>query len=187
MAGAAMELRRLGLARKPMFVVPNHLVDQWGAEFLKLYPQANLFIAGKHHFVKEHRKRAMARIATNEFDAVIVSHRSFECILVSEEFFKSFVVEQLAELEQLRGIAQDNGSDGRMVKELEKAKRRLEARMQKRARREAKHDVLTFEELGIDMLFVDEADLFKNCSSRLGRLELRDCPTWTAIARSTCI
>jgi N12 class adenine-specific DNA methylase len=162
MAGAAMELRRLGLARKPMFVVPNHLVDQWGAEFLKLYPQANLFIAGKHHFVKEHRKRAMARIATNEFDAVIVSHRSFECIPVSGEFFKTFVNEQLDELEQLRGIAQDNGSDGRMVKELEKAKRRLETRMQKRARREAKDDVLTFEELGIDMLFVDEADLFKN-------------------------
>ena len=85
MAAAAMELRRLGLAKKPMFVVPNHLVEQWGAEFLKLYPQARLFIAGKEHFAAGNRQQAMARIASGNYDAVIVSHRSFEFLPVSDE------------------------------------------------------------------------------------------------------
>ena len=89
MAAAAMEMRRLGLAKKPMFVVPNHLVEQWGAEFLKLYPQAHLFIAGKEHFATGNRQQAMARIATGNYDAVIVSHRSFEFLPVSDELFNA--------------------------------------------------------------------------------------------------
>ncbi len=163
MTAAAMELRRLELAKKPMFVVPNHLVDQWGAEFLKLYPQARLFIAGKEHFAAENRQQAMARIATGNYDAVIVSHRSFEFLPVSDEYFNRFVQKQVAELDEEIGQAKESKDDNRrIVKELEKAKKRLTVRLKKRADRESKDRTLTFEELGIDQLFVDEADLYKN-------------------------
>ena len=163
MTAAAMELRRLDLAKKPMFVVPNHLVDQWGAEFLKLYPQARLFIAGKDHFATENRQQAMARIATGNYDAVIVSHRSFEFLPVSDEYFNRFVQKQVAELDAEIGQAKESKDDNRrIVKELEKAKKRLTVRLKKRADRESKDRTLTFEELGVDQLFVDEADLYKN-------------------------
>ncbi len=163
MTAAAMELRRLDLAKKPMFVVPNHLVDQWGAEFLKLYPQARLFIAGKEHFATENRQEAMARIATGNYDAVIVSHRSFEFLPVSDEYFNRFVQKQVAELDAEIGEAKESKDDNRrIVKELEKAKKRLTVRLKKRADRESKDRALTFEELGVDYLFVDEADLYKN-------------------------
>jgi N12 class adenine-specific DNA methylase len=163
MAAAAMELRRLGLAKKPMFVVPNHLVDQWGAEFLRLYPQANLFIAGKDHFATGNRQRAMARIASGSYDAVIVSHRSFELLPVADEWFESFMQVQMDELEAaIREANAERGDNRRIVKELEKAKKRLEAQLKKRADREDKDNTLTFEELGIDQLFVDEADMYKN-------------------------
>ncbi|HEX4133804.1 MAG TPA: DEAD/DEAH box helicase family protein [Bryobacteraceae bacterium] len=163
MAAAAMELRRLDLAKKPMFVVPNHLVDQWGAEFLKLYPQARLFIAGKDHFSTGNRQQAMARIATGNYDAVIVSHRSFEFLPVSDQYFNRFVEKQVAELDAEIGLAKEGKDDNRrIVKELEKAKKRLVVRLKKRADRDSKDRTLTFEELGIDQLFVDEADLYKN-------------------------
>ncbi|MBS1854936.1 MAG: DEAD/DEAH box helicase family protein [Acidobacteria bacterium] len=163
MTAAAMELRRLDLAKKPMFVVPNHLVDQWGAEFLKLYPQARLFIAGKEHFATDNRQQAMARIATGNYDAVIVSHRSFEFLPVSDEYFNRFVQKQVAELDAEIGQAKESKDDNRrIVKELEKAKKRLTVRLKKRADRESKDRTLTFEELGVDYLFVDEADLYKN-------------------------
>ena len=163
MAGAAMEMRRLGLAKKPMFVVPNHLVEQWGAEFLKLYPQARLFIAGREHFAAGNRQRAMARIASGNYDAVIVSHRSFEFLPVSDKLFRRFVDEQVEELEaailEAKGGKDDNR---RLVKELEKAKKRFVTRLKDRADRENKDNTLTFEELGVDQIFVDEADLYKN-------------------------
>ena len=163
MAAAAMELRRLDLAKKPMFVVPNHLVDQWGAEFLKLYPQAQLFVAGKEHFAADKRHLAMSRIATGNYDAVIVSHRSFELLPVSDEHFNRFVQKQVAELDAEIGQAKESKDDNRrIVKELEKAKKRLTVRLKKRADRGSKDRVLTFEELGVDQLFVDEADLYKN-------------------------
>ena len=163
MTAAAMELRRLDLAKKPMFVVPNHLVDQWGAEFLKLYPQARLFIAGKDHFSTGNRQQAMARIATGNYDAVIVSHRSFEFLPVSDQYFNRFVERQVAELDAEIGLANEGKDDNRrIVKELEKAKKRLIVRLKKRADRDSKDRTLTFEELGIDQLFVDEADLYKN-------------------------
>jgi N12 class adenine-specific DNA methylase len=163
MSAAAMELRRLDLAKKPMFVVPNHLVDQWGAEFLKLYPQARLFVAGKEHFETGKRQQAMARIATGNYDAVIVSHRSFEFLPVSDEYFNRFVEKQVAELDTEIGLARESKDDNRrIVKELEKAKKRLVARLKKRADRESKDRTMTFEELGVDQLFVDEADLYKN-------------------------
>ena len=163
MTAAAMELRRLNLAKKPMFVVPNHLVDQWGAEFLKLYPQARLFVAGKEHFETGNRQQAMARIATGNYDAVIVSHRSFELLPVSDEHLNRFVDKQLAELDTEISEAKDSPGDSRrIVKELEKAKKRLAVRLKKRANTDAKDKTLTFEELGVDQLFVDEADLYKN-------------------------
>src|ERR1035438_7188643 len=99
MAAAAMELRRMRLAKKPLIVVPNHLVEQFGAEFLRLYPTAKLFIAGKEHFATGNRQRAMARIATGTYDAVIVSHRSFEFLPVSDGLFQQFVDEQVNLLE----------------------------------------------------------------------------------------
>jgi hypothetical protein len=163
MTAAAMELRRLDLAKKPMFVVPNHLVDQWGAEFLKLYPQARLFVAGKDQFETGNRQKAMARIATGNYDAVIVSHRSFEFLPVSDKYFKRFVEKQMTELDAEIGLVQDSKDDNRrMVKELEKAKKRLMVRLKRRADRDSKDKTMTFEELGVDQLFVDEADLYKN-------------------------
>ena len=163
MTAAAMELRRLDLAKKPMFVVPNHLVDQWGAEFLKLYPQARLFVAGKDHFETGNRQQAMARVATGNYDAVIVSHRSFEYLPVSDAYFNRFVEKQVAALDAEIGLANDSkGDNRRIVKELEKAKKRLTVRLKKRADRDSKDRTMTFEELGVDQLFVDEADLYKN-------------------------
>jgi len=163
MAAAAMEMRRLGLARKPMFVVPNHLVSQWGAEFLKLYPQARLFIAGREHFAAGHRERAMARIASGNYDAVIVSHRSFEFLPVSDKLFNRFIDGQLDQLENaIHEASAETGDNRRIVKELEKAKKRLATKLKQRADREHKDSTVTFEELGIDQIFVDEADLYKN-------------------------
>ncbi|HYE90832.1 MAG TPA: SNF2-related protein, partial [Terriglobales bacterium] len=159
---AAMELKRVGLAKKPMIVVPNHLVEQWGAEFLRLYPAANVLVAGKEHFGKGKRQRIMARIATGTYDAVIVSHKSFEALPVSDEAFNGFLEEQIAELEAaMEQAAFEEGRSSKTVKELEKAKKRLEAKIQTRARREAKDVTLTFEELGVDAVFVDEAHVYK--------------------------
>ena len=164
MTAAAMELRRLDLAKKPMFVVPNHLVDQWGAEFLKLYPQARLFVAGKDHFETGNRQQAMARIATGNYDAVIVSHRSFEFLPVSDMYFNHFVEKQVAELDaEISTVNDSKGDNRRMVKELEKAKKTPHRQgLKKRADRDSKDRTMTFEELGVDQLFVDEADLYKN-------------------------
>lgn len=173
MAAAAMEMRRLGLAKKPMFVVPNHLVEQWGAEFLKLYPQARLFIAGKEHFATGNRQRAMARIASGTYDAVIVSHRSFEFLPVADTLFKRFIDEQVDELEAaILEARAEAGDNRRIVKELEKAKKRFVAKLKERADRERKDSTLTFEELGVDQLFVDEADLYKNLfySTKMNRI-----------------
>ena len=163
MTAAAMELRRLGLAKKPMFVVPNHLVEQWGAEFLKLYPQAKIFIAGREHFAAGNRQRAMARIASGNYDAVIVSHRSFELLPVSDKLFNRFMDEQARQLEDaIVEAKEESGDTRRIVKELEKAKKRLTAKLKQRADRERKDKAVTFEELGVDQIFVDEADAYKN-------------------------
>jgi N12 class adenine-specific DNA methylase len=173
---AAMELRRLGLATKPMIIVPNHLVDQWGAAFLMLYPQANIFFAGKEHFAKGSREKAMSRIATGNYDAVIVSHRSFEFLPVSDALFQQFVGKQVDLLETaLLEAKADKGDTRRIVKELEKAKKakkRLTAKIKDRANRENKDTTLTFEELGVDHIFVDESDLFKNLGfvSKMNRI-----------------
>ena len=161
---ACMELKRVGLAKKPMVIVPNHLVDQWGASFLQLYPQANIFVAGKDFFTAGNRERAMARIATGNYDAVIISHKSFESLPVSDEIFTRFVRKEIDSLEDaIREANAEKGEANRsIVKQLEKAKKRLEAKIKDRAGRERKDDGVTFEQLGIDRIFVDEADLYKN-------------------------
>jgi N12 class adenine-specific DNA methylase/SAM-dependent methyltransferase/TolA-binding protein len=161
MVAAAMELKRLGLARKPLFTVPNHMLGQFSSELLTLYPGANILVATKEDFEKNARQRLMSRIATGNWDAVIVTHSGFEKISVSRETQAEFIKGELRELslcieEQLQ---QDNA---RIVKSLERAKKKLEGKLKELAANEKKDDTLTFEELGVDRLFVDEAHYFKN-------------------------
>jgi N12 class adenine-specific DNA methylase len=173
MVAAAMEMKRLGLANKPMIIVPNHLVEQWGAAFMALYPHAHIFVAGRDAFAAGNRQKAMSRIATGNYDAVIVSHKSFELLPVSDETFTRFVDKQKDQLEEaIREAKAEKGDTRRIVKELEKAKKRLEAKLKERADRERKDDAVTFEQLGIDRLFVDESDLFKNLGfvSKMNRI-----------------
>jgi N12 class adenine-specific DNA methylase len=161
MVAAAMELKRLGLARKPMFAVPNHMLGQFSTELLALYPGANILVAGKEDFESENRKKLFSRIATGNWDAVIVTHSGFERIPLSLETQEQFFREQLHELELVKRENADS-SNRRFVKELEKAKKRLEAKLQSLAAEHKKDNTLTFEELGVDRLFVDEAHYFKN-------------------------
>jgi len=161
MVAAAMELKRLGLARKPMFAVPNHMLGQFSTELLTLYPGANILVAGKEDFESQNRKKLFSRIATGNWDAVIVTHSGFERIPLSYDTQKRFFDEQLHELEMIRREHADT-SNRRLVKELEKAKKRLEAKLQALAAEHKKDNTLTFEELGVDRLFVDEAHYFKN-------------------------
>src|ERR1035438_3487731 len=138
-----------------MIVVPNHLVEQWGAAFLALYPQAHIFVAGKDFFNTGNRQKAMSRIATGNYDAVIVSHNSFEKLPVSDETFSRFVGKQIDLLEEAIYEAKaEKGDNRRIVKELEKSKKRLEAKLKERADRERKDDAVTFEQMGVDRVFV---------------------------------
>jgi N12 class adenine-specific DNA methylase len=162
MVAAAMEMRRIGLAKKPMFVVPNHLVGQTGAEFLRLYPNANLFIADQEHFAAGKRELAMARIANGNYDAVIVAHSSFEKIPVSVETHNAWINEQIRELEAAMAEMVRDKEDKKSIKELEKAKKRLEAKLRSKTDQTEKDQAVEFEQLGVDALFVDEAHLFKN-------------------------
>ncbi len=161
LVSAAMERRRLGLARKPLIVVPNHMLGQFAAEFLALYPGANILVATKDDFEKAKRKTLMSRIATGNWDAVIVTHSGFEKIPVSratqEEFFKEQLRELALAIEQQR-----KEGDSRIVKALERAKKQLESKLKELAANEKKDDGLTFEELGVDATFIDEAHHFKN-------------------------
>jgi N12 class adenine-specific DNA methylase/predicted RNA methylase/energy-coupling factor transporter ATP-binding protein EcfA2 len=163
MIGTAMEMRRLGLAKKPLITVPNHLVEQWGAEFNRMYPTAKVLIATKKDFESDRRKRLMARIATGDWDAVIVAHSSFGRVPVSDATFEKFIRDQIRVLEQyLEEEKAASGKGGRSVKEIEKAKKRLEAKLEARRNREKQDDTVNFEDLGVDALFVDEAHMFKN-------------------------
>lgn len=162
MTAAAMEAKRIGLVKKSMMVVPNHLVEQWGAAFLQLYPQANIFVAGKEYFQFGNRQQAMSRIAAGNYDAVIVSHRSFEQLPVSNKLFDQYMGLELDSLEDAIREANADKGNRRIVKMLESAKKRLSKKIEDRAKRETKDNTITFEELGIDRIFVDEADLYKN-------------------------
>jgi N12 class adenine-specific DNA methylase len=161
LCAAAMELRRLGLARKPLIVVPNHMLGQFASEFLALYPGANILVATKDDFDKEKRKTLMSRIATGNWDAVIVTHSGFEKIPLSRETQEEFFKEQLREL-ALAIEQQRKEGDSRIIKALERAKKQLESKLKELAANEKKDDGLTFEELGVDSVMVDEAHAFKN-------------------------
>ncbi|MCU0982632.1 MAG: helicase, partial [Pirellulaceae bacterium] len=161
MVASAMELKRLGLARKPLFTVPNHMLGQFSTELLTLYPGANILVAGKEDFQATNRKRLFSRIATGNWDAVIVTHSGFERIPLSQDTQRRFFEEQLHELEMVKRQNAES-SNRRLVKELERAKKRLETRLQALAADHKKDNTLTFEELGVDRLYVDEAHCFKN-------------------------
>jgi N12 class adenine-specific DNA methylase/TolA-binding protein/predicted O-methyltransferase YrrM len=161
MVAAGVELKRLGLATKPMFVVPNHMLAQFSSELLTLYPTANILVAGKEDFEASKRARLFSRIATGNWDAVIVTHASFEKIPVSVNTRRNFITEQIAEIETaIREERADRGT--RLVKELERVKKRLTAKLETLSADQKKDNTLTFEELGIDRLFIDEAQRFKN-------------------------
>jgi len=158
----AMESKRMGLFGKPMFVVPNHLLLQWKDAFYKLYPNANILVADKTDFAKENRERLFARIATNDWDAVIVAHSSFKKIGIPQATLDAILTEQIEDLTaSILAMKRENG-DRYTIKEMEKARERMEERMKRAADTGAKDKSLTFDELGIDCLMVDEAHLFKN-------------------------
>ena len=162
MVGAAMEAKRLGLCRKSLFVVPNHLTEQWASEFLRLYPSANILVTKQKDFETRNRKKFCARIATGDYDAIIIGHSQFEKIPISRARQETLLKEQIDEISS--GISElKMGSAERFtIKQLERAKRGLEARLEKLQANEKKDDVVTFEELGVDRLFVDEAHSYKN-------------------------
>ena len=162
MTAAAMESKRLGLCNKSLFVVPNHLTEQWAAEFLQLYPAANILVATKKDFEMKNRKRFCGRIATGDYDAVIIGHSQFEKIPISIERQRAVLQQQLDDI--IEGIAdiKRNRGDRFSVKQLEKTKRSLQTKLEKLNDQSRKDDVVTFEELGIDRLFIDESHYYKN-------------------------
>jgi len=162
MVAAGMESKRLGLAQKPMFVVPNHMLEQFSSELLALYPGANLLVAGKEDFEASRRAQLFSRIATGNWDAVIVTHSGFERIPMSQEAQEKFLQKQIDDLQDLILKQSGDKSFTRLVKQLEAAKNRLETRLKLLSAEEKKDNTLTFEELGIDRIFVDEAHYFKN-------------------------
>lgn len=158
---SGMELRRLGKASKPMFVCPNHMLEQFASEFLRAYPGANILMAGKEDLQGDKRRALLSRIATGDWDAVLITHASFERIPMSDDFMAEYIQSEIDMIEDaIRSEKQSRGN--RIVKELARAKKTWEARLAKLSAKEKKDDLLTFEELGIDWLFVDEAHLFKN-------------------------
>lgn len=159
---AAIESKRLGLTKKSLVVVPNHLTEQWGADFLRLYPGANVLVATKKDFELANRKKFCSRIATGDYDAVVIGHSQFEKIPLSPERQKSILQEQIDQV--IDGIQEAKAQDGERytIKQLEKSRKSLEARMAKLNDQSRKDDVITFEELGVDKLYVDEAHGFKN-------------------------
>ena len=162
MVAAAMESKRLGLCQKSLFVVPNHLTEQWASEFLRLYPSAKILVTTKKDFEAHNRKKFCARIATGDYDAVIIGHSQFEKIPISRERQERLLQEQIDEITE--GIAEVKYSGGERftVKQLERTKKSLEARLEKLQAEGRKDDVVTFEQLGVDRLFVDEAHNYKN-------------------------
>ena len=162
MVAAVMESKRLGLCQKAMFVVPNHLTEQWASEFLRLYPSANILVTTKKDFETRNRKKFCARIATGDYDAVIIGHSQFEKIPISKERQEHLLQEQIYEIED--GIRELRAANAERftIKSLERTKRGLELRLQKLQAADRKDDVVTFEQLGIDRLYVDEVHSYKN-------------------------
>ena len=162
MVAAAMEAKRLGLCQKSLFVVPNHLTEQWASEFLRLYPSANILVTTKKDFEKHNRKKFCARIATGDYDAIIIGHSQFEKIPISKERQERLLREQIWEITEGISEVEASGGERFTVKQLERTKKSLEARLEKLQAEGRKDDVVTFEQLGVDRLFVDEAHNYKN-------------------------
>ena len=162
MVAACMESKRLGLCSKALFAVPNHLTEQWASEFLRLYPSANLLVASKKDFETKNRKKFCARIATGNYDAIIIGHSQFEKIPISQERQERLLQEQIDEIEA--GVKELRASHAERftIKQLERMKKQLETRLQKLTSATRKDDVVTFEQLGVDRLYVDEAHNYKN-------------------------
>ena len=162
MVAAAMEAKRLGLCQKSLFVVPNHLTEQWASEFLRLYPSAKILVTTKKDFETHNRKKFCAKIATGDYDAVIIGHSQFEKIPISHERQERLLQEQIDEITEGISEVKYSGGERFTVKQLERTKKSLEARLEKLQAEGRKDDVVTFEQLGVDRLFVDEAHNYKN-------------------------
>ena len=162
MIAGCMELRRLGIAKKPLIVVPNHLVEDWGKEFYKLYPSARILVATKKDFQKDRRQRLVSRIATGDYDAIIMAQSSFERIPVSQETQETFIEKELEQVTMALENARKEDNSSKSVKQLETAKRNIEKRQNDLLNAKTKDNVINFESLGVDYLFVDEADMYKN-------------------------
>ena len=165
MVAAAQESKRLGLCQKSLFVVPNHLTEQWAAEYLQLYPAASILVATKKDFETKNRKRFCSRIATGDYDAIIIGHSQFEKIPMSQERQKFILEQQKQEiLDGIRELKRNNG-DNFSVKQLERSRKSIQQKLEKLNDQSRKDDVITFEELGVDRIFVDEAHMFKNLAA----------------------
>ena len=162
MAASAMELKRLGLCQKSLFAVPNHLTEQWASEFLRLYPNAKLLVTSKKDFEPANRKKFCARIATGDYDAVIIGHSQFEKIPLSAERQERLIQEQMDEIEEAIEEAKEQAGEHFTVKQLEKLRKTLKQKLEKLQATDRKDDVVTFEQLGVDRLFVDESQNYKN-------------------------
>ena len=162
MIAAGMESRRLGLSQKNLYVVPNHLTEQWGADFLRLYPNANILVATKKDFEPSNRKQFCSRIATGDYDAIVIGHSQFERVPLSPERQKAIIERQIDDITLALADARSEDSRSFTVKQMEKTKKTLEAKLQKLNDQTRKDDVVTFEELGVDRLFVDESHFYKN-------------------------
>ena len=162
MIAAGMESKRLGLAQKSLYVVPNHLLEQWGSDFLRLYPGANILVATKKDFEPANRKRFCSRIATGDYDAVIIGHSQFEKIPLSRERQISLLEDQIADITYSIEAAKEEAGQQYTVKQMEKTKKTLKAKLEKLNDQTRKDDVVTFEQLGVDRLFVDESHYYKN-------------------------
>ena len=166
MAASAMELKRLGLCQKSLFVVPNHLTEQWASEFLRLYPHAKLLVTSKKDFEPGNRKKFCARIATGDYDAVIIGHSQFEKIPLSAERQARIIEDQIEEIEKAIAEAKEQSGEHFTVKQMEKTRKTLEVKLKKLQSTDRKDDVVTFEQLGVDRLFVDESQNYKNRAKR---------------------
>ena len=163
MIASAMEAKRVGLLTKPMFVVPNHLTADFGSEFRRLYPQANVLVTRKEDFEKQNRRRFLAKIAMGEWDGVVIGHSQFSMLPVSNELQVEFIQKQLDELENgLNALRREKNEDRYSIKQMERSKKALQSRLEKLIAGQQKDELLKFEQLGIDKLYVDEADEFKN-------------------------
>ena len=161
-----MESKRLGLCQKSLFVVPNHLTEQWAAEFLQLYPSANILVATRKDFETKNRKRFCGRIATGDYDAIIIGHSQFEKIPISAERQAQMLERQIDELQTAILTAEKENGGHFTVKQMESMKKKLQERLKRLNENSRKDAVITFEQLGVDQLFVDESHNFKNRAKR---------------------